>query len=137
MPYGEGERTGAESDERSRGSDGEKRRSGEGKEALGEAPEGNSEAGSPGTLGQEGGFLYFIENASGGVVKIGFSSSNPRRPAFEASPPRIKDRDHALSSLFRERFAHLSARSNSGSWARLEAESTLAISLAGRDKKEG
>ena len=100
MPYGEGERTGSEPDERSRGSDGEERRSGEGKEALGEAPEGDSEGGSPGTMGQEGAFVYLIETA-GGVVIIGFSSTNPsvrrlrlRRPQM----PNERPRPHFLRS---------------------------------------
>jgi hypothetical protein len=67
-----------------------------GQGSIEEAPEGNREGRSSGTLGQEGGFDYFIEIADGRVVKIGFSSAAPPHPP-----------EDALSSLFREHFADL------------------------------
>src|SRR5260370_39071662 len=71
-----------------------------------EASEGNREGGSSGTLGQEGGFLYFIETASGGVVKM---ESNHRirsvRHLRSAPPAQLKDYEDVRSSLFREHIA--------------------------------
>ena len=70
MEYAKPKRGAAKPYERGGCSDGAEGRTSAGQKPFSEAPEGNSEGGSPGALGrQEAGFVYFIETEDRKILR--------------------------------------------------------------------